>query len=214
VSSWLFQTAALLPGIIMGLTFHEYAHARVADMLGDKTARSQGRLTINPLPHLDPLGTILLFIAGFGWAKPVPVNPYNLKGDKKLGMLLISLAGPATNVVLVFLGFILGTLFFGRDFFLIPSNSIYLLMIKQGIWINAILAALNILPVPPLDGSKILAGLLPNRIGGYIYQFETYGSLILLGLILFGFLGRIIVPIAYFIIARVNDVFSLLSFNI
>ena len=210
MSSWLFQTAALLPGIIMGLTFHEYAHARVADILGDKTARSQGRLTINPLPHLDPLGTILLFVAGFGWAKPVPVNPYNLKGDKKFGMLLISLAGPATNVMLVILGFVLGTIFFGRDFLFIPLNSVYLLMIKQGIWINAVLAALNILPVPPLDGSKILAGILPNKLGGYIYQFETYGSLILLGLMLFGLISAIIMPIAFFIIEVVDYIFRYL----
>ena len=114
----LINAVILLPAILIGLTFHEYAHGKVADMLGDKTARMQGRLTLNPIPHLDPLGTILLFIAGFGWAKPVPVNPYNLKGDKKRGMLLISLAGPMTNVAIVMLGFLLGLIFFGKDFFL------------------------------------------------------------------------------------------------
>lgn len=203
MDQWLLEKVAILPGIIFGLTLHEYAHARVADMLGDKTARYQGRLTLNPIPHLDPLGTILLFIAGFGWAKPVPVNPLNLKGDKKKGMLLISLAGPLTNVFLVIIGMLL--LILGYKYF--PGNTIYFQIVQSAIWINAILAALNILPVPPLDGSKILAGILPNTFARYIYKFETYGSLILLGLILFGYLSLIITPIAAGIIKVAESLF-------
>ncbi len=181
----LYQIAILLPAIIVGLTFHEFAHGWVADYLGDRTARHQGRLTLNPLAHVDIIGLAMLFLAGFGWAKPVPVNPYNLHGDIKRSLLLVSLAGPATNMTLavlgaVALGFLAGQLpYYGAD------------MLNQIIRINVILAIFNLLPIPPLDGSKILAGLLPGQ-QNWLVGLEMYGTIILLVLLFTGIIGGIL----------------------
>lgn len=178
-SSYLNQIALMLPAIVLGLTFHEYAHALVADRLGDHTARHMGRLTVNPLPHIDPIGLILLFFAGFGWAKPVQINPLRFRGDMKRGVLLVSLAGPGVNMLLaVASAFALG---FFSDLRLPYLNDI----LKYMIHINVILAIFNLLPVPPLDGSKILAGLLPGR-QEWLYQMEQYGTIILILLIFTG----------------------------
>lgn len=176
---YLNEIALMLPAIVLGLTFHEYAHALVADRLGDHTARYMGRLTVNPLPHIDPIGLILLFFAGFGWAKPVPINPLRFQGDMKRGVLLVSLAGPGANMLLaVASAFALG---FFSDLRLPYLNDI----LKYMIHINVILAVFNLLPVPPLDGSKILAGLLPGR-QEWLYQMEQYGTIILILLIFTG----------------------------
>lgn len=150
-----------LPAIMIGLTFHEYAHGRMADYLGDDTPYYQGRLTLNPLPHIDWLGFLMLMIVGFGWAKPVQVNPYKLRGGVKNGMMLVSLAGPAMNIFLAFLALIALR-------FIYPLQGsewaqYAIMLIEPLVWINLVLAVFNLIPVPPLDGSKILAGLLPNR---------------------------------------------------
>jgi Zn-dependent protease len=180
----LESIALMLPAIVLGLTFHEYAHGLVAYRLGDNTAYDHGRLTLNPAAHVDPVGLILLFLAGFGWAKPVPVNPYNLKGDIQRGMLLVSLAGPATNLLLAIAAAIIwGVL----DIFQLPYvDPIMQYMIQ----INVVLAVFNLIPVPPLDGSKILAGLLPGR-QNWLYQLETYGVIILILLVFTGAIGFI-----------------------
>lgn len=172
----------MVPPILMALTLHEYAHAYVAYRLGDKTAMYEGRLTANPLKHLDPLGTLLLFIAGFGWAKPVPVNPWEFV-DPKRGMMLVSLAGPGTNLFLALVGAILFGLF-------TPSGDLFF-MLNYFIYINVLLAVFNILPIPPLDGSKILAGILPGR-QPWLYQLERYGTPILFLLIFFGILNPVL----------------------
>lgn len=180
----LESIALMLPAIVLGLTFHEYAHGLVAYRLGDNTAYDHGRLTLNPAAHVDPVGLILLFLAGFGWAKPVPVNPYNFKGDIQRGMLLVSLAGPATNLLLAIAAAIIwGVL----DIFQLPYvDPIMQYMIQ----INVVLAIFNLIPVPPLDGSKILAGLLPGR-QNWLYQLETYGVIILILLVFTGAIGFI-----------------------
>lgn len=182
--------ALSLPAIIIGLTFHEFAHGLVAYWLGDRTAEDHGRLTVNPLAHLDPLGFIMLLLAGFGWAKPVPVNPYNFKGDMKQGMMLVSLAGPAMNILLAVVSAVLWGLLAG-----LQSNEFHLIM-RNMIWINVVLAIFNLIPIPPLDGSKILAGLLPGR-QNWLDQLESYGPILLIILVFFGFrlLSIIINPI-------------------
>ena len=182
------QTLFLIaPPILLALTFHEYAHAYVAHRYGDDTAKQSGRLSLNPLRHLDPLGTIMIFLVQFGWAKPVPVNPYQLKNPKK-DMLWISAAGPLSNMLLALVsGLLLRMLsdFSGttdRD----SMAGVLILMVFLSMKINLALAIFNILPIAPLDGSKILSGLLPTRFGKMIFALERYGPFILIGLIIFG----------------------------
>lgn len=200
------QTLLLIaPPILLALTFHEYAHAYVAHRYGDDTAKQSGRLSLNPLRHLDPLGTIMIFLVQFGWAKPVPVNPYQLKNPKK-DMLWISAAGPLSNMLLALVsGLLLRMLsdFSGttdRD----SVAGVLILMVFLSMKINLALAIFNILPIAPLDGSKILYGLLPPRFGKMIFALERYGPFILIGLIIFGratgvsILGGLIWPFVEF----------------
>ena len=196
----------LLPAVIIALSCHEYAHARVAYSLGDPTAKIQGRMTINPLRHLDPVGTLMLLFFHFGWAKPVPINPYNFRrvNNKHFGTLLVSLAGPVMNLLLAVLGSLLMVLLLkgvmplfsstGNDtlvsFFI---NLFYFLLLFSQI--NIVLAVFNLIPLPPLDGSKILAGLLPMRWADKFYQYERYGWIIMVLLLMTGALSRLIGPI-------------------
>jgi Zn-dependent protease len=182
------QTLLLLtPPILLALTFHEYAHAFVANRYGDDTAKQSGRLTLNPLRHLDPLGTIMIFLVHFGWARPVPVNPHRLKNPKK-DMPWISAAGPLANMVLALVSGILLRLIFATggkpDQYSITGLLTFMLIMS--LQINLALAIFNVLPIAPLDGSKILFGLLPSRHEGKIYFLERYGPFILIGLIVFG----------------------------
>jgi Zn-dependent protease len=181
-----FEIALLLPAMIIGFTFHELAHAYVAYRLGDSTAARQGRLTVNPIAHIDPIGFLALFLVGFGWAKPVPVNPFNMRGDPQRNMMLVSLAGPAANMVLAFLfavllGLGLANLFpYGHE------------IVNRIIYINIVLAVFNLLPIPPLDGFKILAGLLPPSQANIINTLEQYGLIILLILLFTGVISEIL----------------------
>jgi Zn-dependent protease len=197
----LHTIALTLPAIIIGLTFHEYAHGWVAYLLGDRTAEANGRLTINPVAHLDPVGFILLILAGFGWAKPVPVNPYNFKGNIKQGMLLVSLAGPATNLILAVISAVLLGLFANKN---IPYFNI---IMQYMIVINVVLAIFNLIPIPPLDGSKILAGLLPGR-QTWLEQLESYGPILLIVLVFFGFrfISVLINPVVNILILLAQNV--------
>jgi Zn-dependent protease len=190
----------IAPPILFALTFHEYAHAYVANKYGDDTAKQSGRLTLNPLAHLDPLGTIMIFIVQFGWAKPVPVNPYRLRNPKK-DMLWISAAGPFMNMVLALISGILLRLIFAvagapDQYFIIVLIKMVFISVK----INLALAIFNILPIAPLDGSKILFGLLPAKHENKVYYLERYGPFVLIGLIIFGratgvpILGKLIWP--------------------
>ncbi len=183
----------LVPPILFALTFHEYSHGWVAMKLGDPTAKNAGRLTLNPISHLDPIGTIMLFIVHFGWAKPVPVNPVNLK-DPKRDMLWVSLAGPGSNMILALaFGLALrgmnvggGALFMGGG-----TMQFIQLMLVYGVIINLALAAFNLIPIPPLDGSKILHALLPYEYEAQYAQFEQYGPILIIGLVMLGMFGNI-----------------------
>lgn len=188
----LMMYAIEIPAILIALTFHEYMHGRVAYALGDPTPKNQGRLTLNPIKHLDPLGSLLLLLVGFGWAKPVEVNPFHFKGDRGRGMLWVSLAGPATNLVLAVAAAVLW-LFFGN------TGQYVNIFFKYLFHINVVLAVFNILPVPPLDGSKILAGLLPLRQRHIVYNIERYGTIILFILVVTGILGKILMPMVDFV---------------
>jgi len=195
MEQWLAAKLIILPSIIIALTFHEYAHGRVADMLGDDTPYLQGRLTINPLPHIDWIGFLLIMFYGFGWAKPVQVNPYRFKNIRvKEGMLLVSLAGPAMNLLLAIIG-MAALRIVASNFADSASGNAAAMIIAPLISINLGLMIFNLIPVPPLDGSKILAGLLPDSAGKYIYMLEQYGMVILLLLFFTGAFSRILGPL-------------------
>ena len=193
----------LVPVILFSLTIHEYAHALVAHRLGDDTAKRQGRLSLNPLVHLDVLGTLLLFIVHFGWAKPVPVDPRNFRNPKK-DMLMVAIAGPISNILTAIAAAVILKAIF-ENFAAIPPGSGADVAVRMLVWfmyIGIVLAVFNMIPVPPLDGSRVLYGLLPDSLAYRYARFETYGIFILFAFFLFGgqFLGYFIrVPVVIFI---------------
>ncbi|MGI5911477.1 MAG: site-2 protease family protein [Syntrophomonadaceae bacterium] len=208
---WLINSIIWLPSILIALTFHEYAHGRVAYYLGDNTAYIQGRLTLNPIPHIDLVGFLMLLFFKFGWAKPVQVNPYNFSNISiKSGMMFVSLAGPVMNLVLAFFAMVILKIWgFPLDinsfFFVVgnissgfnqlsPLTSLALILYTL-VYINIVLAVFNLIPVPPLDGSKILAGLLPDCGTRLLYNLEAYGPIMLLLLIMTGATSKILGPL-------------------
>jgi Zn-dependent protease len=186
--------------ILLAVTFHEYAHGWVADRLGDPTARLAGRLTFNPFKHLDLFGTIIFVLTRMiGWAKPVPVNPFNLKNPKK-GMMLVSLAGFMANIILaVVSGILFRSMYpFGIPYLPFEVNYPLNQMILESVRINLGLALFNIIPIPPLDGSKVFAGLLPPNLYVQFSKIEPYGFLILIFLIVTGAVNVVIAPLFYY----------------
>ncbi|WP_042463680.1 site-2 protease family protein [Neobacillus dielmonensis] len=166
--------------LIFAFTFHEFAHAFVAYKFGDMTAKNQGRLTINPIKHLDPIGTILIFIAGFGWARPVPVNRFFFKKPRLAGVL-VSVVGPLSNLLLACIGFIIG---YGVNRFGAGTSDNFMLFINIFINLNIVLFIFNLIPLPPLDGYRIIEDLMPNDIRSKMTQYEQYGMLIFLILVI------------------------------
>jgi Zn-dependent protease len=185
--------------LLYSVIFHELAHGWVAYRLGDPTAKFMGRLTINPLKHLDPMGTLMLFIFGFGWAKPVPVNLNRLR-DRRLGLILVSSAGFITNILLAFSAIFLYRLLS------IPESGITAQLFYYFARINIILAAFNLIPLPPLDGSKILMGFAPRNVQSFLSRIERYGFFIIIGLLYLGVLD----PIIRFIESMILTVIKLL----
>lgn len=184
-----------LIAFVVGTTVHEFCHAWSALMLGDDTAQRQGRVTLNPIMHFDPigfLGMVLIAIGGFGigWGRPVPVNPNSLRGHQR-GMALTALAGPVSNVVLAILFII--PLRFGNP--ALPQFGDVLL--RAMVWVNLLLASFNLIPIPPLDGHKILTGLLPNFWYPYLAPLERYGIFVLLVLFLIPAVGQPILASMY-----------------
>lgn len=198
---------ALLMAVLTAITCHEVAHGYAAYRLGDPTAKNQGRLTLNPIKHLDPIGALLMLVAGFGWAKPVPVNPFYFEGDRTKGMMLVSVAGPLVNLLISFTCVVLFVL--GNGFAQIEFVRLFLL---YSITLNVYLAVFNLIPIPPLDGSKILAGFLPKaKAYYYLNTMEKYGFMILMLLILFNITDLIMVPIANVILDIFVSIASILG---
>jgi Zn-dependent protease len=205
------KIAAWVLPVLFAITVHETAHGWMALRLGDKTALMLGRLTLNPLKHIDPVGTILvpgmmLMLSGlmFGWAKPVPITWQNL-GNPKRDMVLVAVAGPLANLLMAFLWAVvirLGSLLGDFGLALIFMGAV-------GIFINTLLMALNMLPLPPLDGGRVLTGLLPGPLAWKFSQIEPYGFLILIGLLVTGLLSTILVPIIQLVIAMLAPVTGL-----
>ncbi len=183
----IFNLTITLLSLIVAITIHEFFHAFIADKLGDPTPRSLGRLTLNPLKHLDPIGTIALIFLGFGWGKPVPIDPYNFKKPRR-DEALVSLAGPASNLILALVVSILVKF--------IPLNYISLLMLSSLIQLNVILAVFNLLPIPPLDGSKIFLSLLPNETSQQWKEaFDKYGLFLIIILLFLPISGSNIISL-------------------
>jgi Zn-dependent protease len=176
----------LLPAVLLAVTVHEFAHAFVADRLGDPTPRQLGRLTLNPLAHLDLLGTLFFVLFFFGWARPVPVNPRNFANPRQ-GMLQVALAGPLANVTVAFvIGFVLKTQG-------LPSP-LWGELAAMLVGINVVLAVFNLIPIPPLDGSRILEGLLPAEQATAYRRIQPYGTIIILVLLYTGVIRQVLMP--------------------
>jgi Zn-dependent protease len=217
----LIQTIAIwaIP-VLFAITVHEVAHGWMASKLGDKTALIMGRLTLNPIRHIDPMGTIIVpilllvfssMLGGspiiFGWAKPVPVSYANLNHPKR-DMALVAAAGPVSNLLMAIIWAIiakLGYIFAAQTW----VSQIFILMGQAGILTNLVLMILNLVPIPPLDGSRILAGILPRHLVGRYYRLEPYGFIILIILLVTGVLGRIIFPIVSSLFYLIIAIFGL-----
>ncbi|HBP63044.1 MAG TPA: site-2 protease family protein [Desulfosporosinus sp.] len=184
---------ANIPALLIGFAFHEYAHGWVADRLGDPTPRSQGRLSLNPLVHLDVFGTLMAFLYQFGWAKPVMTNPQYFKGDKRRGSMLVSLAGPVMNLIIAFVVFFL---WYVTMHWMHGSawSSVIALIFKSTVLMNLGLGVFNLLPIPPLDGFGILSGIVPEQFAPKLQMIEQYGMIILVVLLFTNILGIVLFP--------------------
>lgn len=200
------STVLYFVALVIAITVHEWAHAFTADRLGDPTPSLQGRVTLNPLAHLDPLGTIMLVLFRFGWGKPVQFDPYNLRKPKR-DTTLISLAGPASNIVMAILASLLVRVL---DLGFLPLSgfipSLFATFLVQLTIVNIVLAVFNLIPIHPLDGFKIVAGLLPDHYHRQWMELERYGMIFLIALVL-PFFGS---PITRIISPPINFLLQLL----
>jgi Zn-dependent protease len=171
--------------LLFSVIIHEVAHGWVAYRMGDSTAKRSGRLSLNPLKHLDPVGTLMLFLAGFGWAKPVPVN-FNNISNKRKGLIFVSSAGIVANILFAFFALLFIRLFSTS------SSGIAVILVYFVVQINITLAALNLIPIPPLDGSKILMGIVSERTRYFLARLEPYGFFIIIGFLYLGILDPLI----------------------
>ncbi len=197
--SWIMSTLINLPGIIIGLSFHEFAHAKVSNLLGDDLPARQGRVTINPAAHIDPVGFIALLFIGFGWGKPVQINPRMYKNPRR-DEFFVAIAGVTMNLLLAILFAILLKLIFTLQygFILTPVGGIVADMIRSVIYINLILMVFNLLPIPPLDGFNIITQIFNLRNTEFYYQIYNKGFIILMLLILFDITDYILFPAVRF----------------
>lgn len=201
------RIAIFLVPLMLGVVCHEVAHGYVALLQGDGTAKNAGRLTLNPIKHLDPMGSLVFILTSvmgsfvIGWAKPVPVNPNHFR-NIRAGMVLVSLAGPGTNLILaVFFSFALRALipFLDGPPDAMTTNILYplALIFRAGVDVNIILALFNLIPVPPLDGSKVLAGALPPSLADKYLYFGRYGLIVVIVLLVTGLLAKVILPVFF-----------------
>ena len=203
---FLMQIVAGLPGLIIAMTVHEFSHAATAVALGDPTPRMQGRLTLNPAAHIDPIGLLMLFLVRFGWAKPVMINPYNFKHPRR-DDILVSLAGPFANLVTAFITLLVMVLLVKFGVEMTPGKSLVFSLI---LIYNINFAIFNMIPVPPLDGSKVLIQLLPYELARRLQELERYSFLILIVFLMTPILGSILVPMQRLILGMFESIISVI----
>jgi Zn-dependent protease len=192
----MIETSIFVIIILIAITIHEFSHAAAAELLGDPTPRLAGRLSLNPINHIDPIGFIMLLLVRFGWAKPVPINPYNFRDPIK-GEMVVSFAGPASNFLAAYLAAALIRVFP----IIVLSNGYVQRAVSDFIWLNLALAVFNLLPVPPLDGSHILEPFIPEY---YRQMLEQYGFFILIFILVFP-------PTSYILFYVINFLFKLIT---
>ncbi|MCB8816445.1 site-2 protease family protein [Desulfosporosinus shakirovi] len=205
----LVTIIANIPALMIGFAFHEFAHAWVADRLGDPTPRSQGRLTLNPFVHLDLFGTLMALLYRFGWAKPVMTNPHYYRGDKRRGQIMVSLAGSVMNLIVAFVAMLL---WFVTMLWIQGSEwyDIIYLVFESIVYMNLGLGVFNLLPIPPLDGFGVLGGLLPERFASQLNMVEQYGMIILIVLLFTDILGKVLSPAVFGILLVYQKIITLL----
>lgn len=203
----LMGIVAGLPGLLIALVFHEYAHARMAVAMGDFTPRIMGRLTLDPRAHIDPIGLVMLLVARFGWAKPVEYNPMNFR-ERTKGEILTALAGPAANFVTAFFSLLLLVLLrmFAPG---VVTGGVYTVLWLIVIF-NINFGIFNLIPLPPLDGSKVLYHIIPYEHRWRYMQLERYSFLILIAMMMTPVLGHILIPLARLILSGFTFIISLL----
>ena len=210
----LLSLVLTLPAVLIAITFHEYAHAFAADRLGDDTPRRQGRLTLNPLAHLDPVGSIMLVFAGFGWGKPVEINPRNFNRTVTMskGEAIVSIAGPLMNFVLAIVFSILyfAIAKFAPTFVFTQLGMIIITLIQITIMINVGLGVFNLIPLPPLDGSKVLSHFLPYSAKDWFARYSQVFYIVFVVLWITGLAGDIISPIINLVYTGITNLVGLL----
>lgn len=207
VGDWFFHTLMVIPGVIVGISFHEFAHGWAALKMGDPTAKFQGRLTVNPAAHIDPVGFIALMFCGFGWGRPVEVNPNNFKNRRK-GEIIVSLAGVVMNLIIAVLtGVVIKLIvtFAGWDFISTSLGNIIFTILILVIQINLVLMVFNLIPVPPLDGFTVITEIFNLRFTKTYYTMIRYGYFILLALILFDVTQLVISPCVGFFMDLITN---------
>ena len=187
----ILHIVAGIPGLLIAMVMHEYAHALVADYMGDDTPRLMGRLTLNPMAHIDPIGALMLLVARFGWAKPVMINPNNFRSWRK-GELCVAFAGPAANLIVAFVALVDQVVFSRLDLFTGTALQLVLSMI---VIYNINFAIFNLLPLPPLDGSRILMCFLPSEWNYRLASLERYSFIILIALMMTPVFSYILIPL-------------------
>ena len=210
---FLFLLGTISLSLLVAITFHEFSHALMADRLGDATAKRLGRLSLNPLVHLDPVGTLMLFLVGFGWGKPVPVNPYGLRRGERAGMALVALAGPLSNLIVagalavpIRMGMLMwhSPFAYARPFMLSEPTFVLADLLGWIIFYNILLAVFNLVPLPPLDGFRVAVGILPRELSYSFSKIERYGPMVLILVIAFSYfthldiLWRFLTPVMNF----------------
>ncbi len=181
--------------LLVSLILHENAHGVAALYMGDTTAKDSGRLSLNPLKHLSPLGTLSLLIFHFGWAKPVPINPYNFR-KKKLGNFLVSISGIITNFLLAFIFLVIFNFVISE----VDANPYLILFVKSMVQYNVLLGVFNLIPLPPLDGSKIVMTFLPDKVNYKLLSMERYTNMILIALIFTGAISKVVLSMSDFVL--------------